>query len=67
MQQVHALEQELQVARFDAVQVDHLGNADLARIGTQVRTTLDVITAELRHRHWRGEMPYWRATRGGQL
>ncbi|HEV2458943.1 MAG TPA: hypothetical protein VGS80_11305 [Ktedonobacterales bacterium] len=57
MQQVSVLEQELQAARFEVERVDDLGNADLARIGADLRATLDTITAELRHRHWTDEVP----------
>ena len=58
VQQVHALEQELQVARFAVAHLDDLGSGDLAHIGGELRAKLDAITDELRRRHWPdGEMP----------
>jgi hypothetical protein len=57
-QRVHALEQELQAARFAVEQIGELDSADLARIGQELRAKLDAITEELRQRHWPdGEMP----------
>ena len=57
-QRAHALEQELQGARFEVLQVYDLGSADLARIGRELRAKLDAIIDELRRRHWPdGEMP----------
>jgi hypothetical protein len=51
-QRVHALEQELQTARFETAHIDDLGSADLARIGQELRAKLDAITDELQRRHW---------------
>lgn len=57
-QEVYALKQELQAARFETAQAYDLGSADLARIGRELRAKLDAISDELRRRHWPdGEMP----------